>query len=171
LRWYAVHTRSNFEKRVAADFAAKGLENYLPAVREVHLWKDRKKAVEIPVFPGYVFVRVGNTDRERLQVLHTLGTVRILGNGGEIEPIPDLEIESLQQLMRSNTPVFAHPFLREGSWVRVKRGALEGLEGFLVRIKTRGRLVLSVNLLSRSVATEVDLTAVEAIRPAAVAYQ
>ncbi len=165
-RWYAVYTRSNFEKQVAAELTAKEIEHFLPLVDELHQWKDRRKLVHLPVFPGYVFARFGDTARARLQVLNTAGTVRILGSDGKIEPIPDLEIEAIRRLLKANVPYFAHPFLREGAWVRVKRGALKNVEGLLVRVKNKTRLVLSVSLLSQSVATEIDIRNVEVIRAA-----
>jgi len=165
-RWYAVHTRSNFEKRIASELLAKKIENYLPLIREVHQWKDRKKLVELPVFPGYVFVRFADSSKKRLEILKTAGTVRILGQGERIEAVPDPEIESIQHLLKSNVPCFAHPFLREGAWVRVKRGPLKDLEGLLVRMKSNTRLVLSVTLLSQSVATEIDVSDVEVLRRA-----
>jgi transcription antitermination factor NusG len=165
LCWYAVYTRSNFEKRVAANLAAKGVESYLPVVQQLHQWKDRKKMVDLPVFPGYVFVRFRDTATTRLGVLRTAGTVRILGQEDRIEPVPEWEIESIRRLLKANVPCFAHPFLREGAWVRVKRGPLKDLEGLLVRVKSKTRLVLSVALLSQSVATEIDVSDVEVIRP------
>lgn len=164
-RWYAVYTRSNFEKRVAAELDARPIENYLPLVSEWHQWKDRKKLVEAPVFAGYVFARFADSPQNRLRVLQTAGTVRILGQREQIEPIPDREIESIQRLLKANVPCFAHPFLREGAWVRVKRGALKDLEGLLVRVKSKTRLVLSITLLSQSVATEIDISDVEVTRP------
>ena len=164
-RWYAVHTRSNFEQRVAAELAAKGLESFLPATQEIHNWKDRKKLVEIPVFPGYVFARFPDSGAARVQVLRTSGAVRILGTSTAIEPVPEVEIESIRQLLRSTVPFFAHPFLREGALVRVRRGPLQGVEGLLLRVKNQGRLVLSVQMLAQSVATEVDIDAVEVLRP------
>lgn len=166
LCWYALYTRSNFERRVAVELAAKSLENYLPAFQQLHQWKDRKKWVDVPVFPGYVFARFRDTEKTRLKVLRTAGTVRILGQADRIEPIPDAEIESVRRLLKSDVPCFAHPFLREGAWVRVKRGALKGLEGLLVRVKSQTRLVLSISLLSQSVATEIDVADVEVLRPA-----
>jgi transcription antitermination factor NusG len=163
--WYAVHTRSKCEQPVAADLTGKGVENYLPAIREIHRWKDRKKEISVPLFPGYVFTRIPDTPASRLQVLRTNGTVRILGHGAEIEPVADREIEALKQLLQAQVPCLAHPFLREGAWVRVKRGALEGLEGLLARVKSGSRLVLSVEMLSQSVATEIDAHDVEVIKP------
>jgi len=164
-RWYAVYTRSNFEKTLAADLTAKGIEAYLPAVREVHRWKDRRKEVDVPIFPGYVFVRIPDSVPVRLQVVRCMGAVRILGNGPEIEPVPEIEIESVRRLLLSKAPFFSHPFLREGAWVRVKHGPLEGVEGLLVRVKSSSRLVLSVQMLSQSVATEIDSGDVEVLRP------
>ena len=164
--WYAVYTRSNFEKRVATELAAKNVEHYLPVVPQLHQWKDRRKMIDVPVFPGYVFARFRDSFITRLQVLRTAGTVRILGQGERIEPVPDAQIESIQRLLKANVPCFAHPFLREGAWVRVKRGPLRGLEGLLVRVKSKSRLVLSVTLLSQSVATEIDISDVEVLRPA-----
>jgi transcription antitermination factor NusG len=163
-RWYAVHTRSNFELAVSSELAAKGVECYLPAVEEIHHWKDRKKLVEVPLFRSYVFVRIADADANRLIVQRTWGVARILGNAGEIEPVPDAEIESVRLLLTGRAPVVGHPFLREGDWVRVKHGALTGLEGILIRIKNQFRLVVSVNLLCQSVATEIDASDVQIVR-------
>ena len=162
--WYAVYTRSNFEKRVAAELTALRVENYLPVVEQVHQWKDRKKVVEVPVFPGYVFSRFADSQAARLRVLRAGGAVRILGSSEWIEPIPEGEIESIRRLLQARVPCFVHPFLREGAWVRVKRGPLRDLEGLLVRVKSATRLVLSIALLSQSVATEIDAADVEALR-------
>jgi transcription antitermination factor NusG len=165
-RWYAVSTRSHFEPSVAADLGAKGIENYLPAVREVHQWKDRKKAVDVPLFPGYVFARFMDTDQARLMVLRVRGAVRILGQENAIEPIPDAQIDNVRQLLQSQRHFAVHPFLREGALVRVTAGPLKGVEGLLVRVKNENRLVLSVDALSQSVSTEIDINAVELLRPA-----
>jgi len=163
-RWYAVQTRSRFEKVVRAELTIKGIDHYLPTFEEVHQWKDRKKLVELPLFSGYVFARFQDADAARLQILRTTGVVRILGATGLIEPIHDWEIESIRQVLQSGTQCFPHPFVREGAWVRVRRGPLAGVEGRLVRVKSQNRLVLSVELLSQSVATEVDVWDVEPAR-------
>lgn len=169
--WYAVHVRSNFEKRVASELTAKGLESYLPAVTETHNWKDRKKKIDVPLFPGYVFTRLCDTPASRLSVLRTAGAARILGCQESIEAIPDAEIESIQRLLSANIPLLIHPLLREGSFVRILRGPLKDLEGMLVRIKSQTRLVLSVELLSRSVSTEVDVRDVEVMRVASSVHR
>ncbi len=169
--WYAVYTRSNFERKVVTELAARQMETYLPSVPEVHQWKDRKKVVEVPVFPGYVFARFVDSAAARQAILHTPGTVRILGHSGMIESVPDEEIEPIRKLLQSNNRCFAHPFLREGAWVRVKRGPLKNLEGLLVRVKNQSRLVLSIALLSQAVATEIDWQDVEVVQARAALGQ
>lgn len=159
--WYAVRTRSNFERRVATDLITRGLEIFLPSFREVHQWKDRKKIVEQPLFPGYLFTHMADSAEMRLAILKVPGAVQILGQGQSIEPVPDEQVEAVRAILAANVSCFAHPFLREGSRVRIRRGALKGIEGFLVRFKNQFRLVLSVELLSQSVATEVDIQDVE----------
>jgi transcription antitermination factor NusG len=162
--WYAVRTRSNFEKRVSTNLVEKGIESYLPVFREIHQWKDRRKIVEVPVFPGYLFTRMDDSLPTRHAVLRTDGAVSILGQGEKIEAVPDQQIESLRLLLGSNPRCLAHPLVREGAWVRVKRGSLKNLEGLLVRVKNQTRLVLSINLLSQSVSAEVDAGDVEYLR-------
>jgi transcription termination/antitermination protein NusG len=155
--WYALRTRSNFEKHVVSELALKGVDHYLPCLREIRWWKDRRKEIEEPLFRGYVFTRFADNPVNRLQVLKTLGAVNILGQGAQIEPIPDAEIDSIRAMLAANVRCFVHPFLREGCRVRVRRGPLKGLEGLLVRFKNDARLVISVNLLSQSVAAEIDI--------------
>jgi transcription antitermination factor NusG len=162
--WYAVQTRSRFEKAVRTELTCRGIENYLPEFAEIHQWKDRKKTVTLPLFPGYVFARFEELGDTRLEVLRTHGVVRILGNGSAIEPILYTEIASIQKLLRSGNHFYPYPFVRKGSWVRVRRGPLCGLEGRLIQIKSETRLVLSVDLLSRSVATEVYAQDIEPAR-------
>lgn len=159
--WYAIQTRSRFEKAVRTELTSRGIENYLAEFTEVHQWKDRKKAVTMPLFPGYVFARFEAAEAARGEVLRTNGVVRILGTGSAMEPVPTTEIDSLRQLLLSGNQFYPYPFAREGSWIRVRRGPLTGVEGRLVQIKSQSRLVLSVDLLSRSVATEVDARDVE----------
>lgn len=162
--WYAIQTRSNFERTVLSDLGAGGVGGYLPCFAEVHQWKDRKKLVERALFPGYVFARFVNDAAVRLRVLQARGSVRILGHCGSIEPIPDAEIEAIQRALSAKRPLLAHPFLRVGAWVRVRRGPLKDVEGRLVRVKNCTRLVLSISLLSQSVATEIDAADVEVIQ-------
>ena len=161
--WYALHTKSNFERRVSAELASKGIYSYLPAYEEIHQWKDRKKQVLVPLFPGYVFGRFEWDAEIRVSVLRTPGVVRILGQGADPEPVPEVEVDAIRLLLDSRVPCFAHPFLREGRRVRVKRGVLKGAVGILERFKSSTRLVMSVDLLCRSVAAEVDAADVEPV--------
>ena len=164
IEWYAVRTRSNCETKARLILSGKGIETYLPTFREVHQWKDRKKVVEQPLFPGYLFARIADCRETRLSVLSSNGVVGILGRGERIEPVPDKEIEAVRRLLCSNTPCQAHPLLQEGAWVRVKRGSLKNIEGLLVRLKNQTRLVLSITLLSQSVSTEIDASDVQFLR-------
>jgi transcription antitermination factor NusG len=162
--WYVVHTRSNCEQKVALELLARKFEHYLPVFRELHQWKDRRKLVDLPLFPGYVFVRMLDSAVTRLEIRKIESAVRILGYREHIEPVAEDEIAGLKRLLSANGRCMAHPLLREGAWVRVKRGALEGLEGLLVGMKNHTRLVLSIELLSQSVSTEIDASDVEFLR-------
>ena len=163
VNWYAVQTRSNMEQCVTSELILKGIENFFPAYEELHQWADRKKMVTRPLFPGYVLIRCADSSQSRLRVLQTHGVVRILGNGKQLEPIPPPQVISVQQMLASGKPCFPHPLLRAGAKVRVRRGPLKDLIGILVRFKQQNRLVLSVDLIAQSVATEVDLKDVEVI--------
>ena len=155
-KWYAIRSRSNFEKKIATELDGRGVEHYLPAYDEIHQWKDRKRAITVPLFPGYVFARFVDEPGLRRTVLTASGIVEILGNSRGPEPIPDDQIEAVRALLDSRVRCFAHPLLREGMRVRVIRGALEGMEGLLVRVKNQARLVISIPLLNQSVAAEVN---------------
>jgi transcription antitermination factor NusG len=162
-QWYALNTRSNFEKQIAAELKTKGIEHYLPAYDEVHQWKDRKKKITVPLFPGYLFARFLDEPHLRLKVLATAGVVRILGNGGGIEPVPEEQVEAVRAILNSRLPHFRDTLLSPGTRVRVMRGALAGLEGTLVRTKRQARLVITIPLLGQSIAAEVTAADVEAI--------
>ena len=157
--WYAIRTRSNYEKKTAAALAGKGYDPYLPIYRTRRRLSDRVIVTELPVFPGYVFCRFDVL--KRLPILTTLGVVSLVGFGNEPVVINDSEIEAIQTVLASGLNAGPHPFLREGQRIRVKRGALEGLEGILLKQKTEWRLVISVEMLQRSIAVEVDSEAVE----------
>lgn len=159
--WYAVHTRHQHEKLVARTLANKGFEVFLPLYSEARRWRDRTKVVELPLFSCYVFLR-GDLDR-RLAILTTPGVHRMVATGGKLAGIPEEEIQAVRSVIENRINVEPYPFLKCGDLVRVKVGALRGLEGFLVRKKGQTRLIISVSLLERSVAAEVDASAVERI--------
>jgi transcription antitermination factor NusG len=159
--WYAVHTRHQHEKLVARTLANKGFEVFLPLYSEVRQWRDRTKTVELPLFSCYVFLR-GDLDR-RLAIVTTPGVHRMVATGGKLAGIPEEEIQAVRSVIENRINVEPYPFLKCGDLVRVKTGALQDLEGFLVRKKGQTRLIISVSLLERSVAVEVDASTVERI--------
>lgn len=160
MKWYAIRVRSNAEQTTAAYLGSIGYEVFFPTYREIRKWSDRAKEVRVPLFGGYIFCQMNIENR--LPLLQASGVVDIVGFGRQFEPVPDSEIEAVQRMV--NSPAFArpYPFLSAGARVELRHGPLAGLEGILVQNRSDCRLVVSVNLLQRSVAVEVD---VEWIRP------
>jgi transcription antitermination factor NusG len=169
--WWAVYTRHQHEKTVAENLSTNGLEIFLPLYTVVRQWKDRKKHISLPLFPCYVFLR-GEPGR-RVQVLSTPGVHTIVTIVGRPAPIPEVEIEAIRRAVESPLVVEPHPFLRRGDWVRIKSGPLAGIEGILIRRKSSYRLVLSAELLQKSIAVEIDAFSVEPLsrRAQAAAWQ
>ena len=159
--WYALYTRHQHEKNSARILANKGFDTFLPLYTAAHQWKDRVRRVSLPLFPCYVFIR-GGINR-RFEVLTTPGIHSWVGVAGNPSPIPDEEIDSVRQVVENTLRVEPHPFLKCGDWVRVTSGPLVGIEGILVRKKNLFRLVLSVELVEKSVAVEVDASVVERV--------
>lgn len=153
-RWYALRTRSRHEKQVRDRLAAQGVERLLPTVTRLSQWKDRKKAIELPLFAGYCFARF--SWRDRMSVLMISGVVTVVGSGTNPEPITEEEIEGLQRLVASPLPYSTHPYLRKGMAVKVIRGPLEGVRGIFLRQDKRCRLVISVHLIKQAAAVEID---------------
>ncbi len=159
--WYALHTRYQHERVVAQMLCNKGFDVLLPLYTAVRRWKDRSKQLDLPLFPCYLFLR-GGLER-RLDLLTTPGIHSILGDRHHPVPVPQTEIDAVRRLLDQGAKVEPHPYLKCGDWVRVRSGPLEGLEGLLVRKKNLYRLVLSVDLLERSAAVEVDVSTVDRI--------
>lgn len=152
--WYALRVRSNFEKAVQAALRNRGLNEFLPLYKTVSRWSDRSKKIERPLFPGYVFGRFNAT--HRLPVLTIPGVVHIIGNSTGPIPVDEEELNAIRRSVESSLCVMPWPFLAVGDRVVVEDGALAGIEGILVRLKDSLRIVVSVNLLQRSVAVELD---------------
>jgi transcription antitermination factor NusG len=152
--WYALHVRSRRESYVAAQITSQGYECFLPAYRNLRQWSDRVKEVEQPLFPGYLFCRFNFLERRPL--ITTPGVMQIVGTGRTAVAVADDEIVALQLALSSGLPRQPWPFLEVGQRVRINYGNLHGLEGLLVNLKGNHRVVLSVSLLQRSVAMEVD---------------
>jgi transcription antitermination factor NusG len=161
LSWWALYTRHQHEKVVADVLSAKGFEVFLPLYDSIRRWKDRQKLLSLPLFPCYVFIR-GEVGR-CLQVVNTPGVHMILNQGEHFAVIPENEIEAIRRTVEGPFRMEPHPFLRCGDRVRVVCGSLQGVEGILVRKKNQFRLVLSVDMLAKSVAVEIDAADVESV--------
>jgi len=161
--WWAVYTRHHHEKAIADMLTAKGFKVFLPLYESIRRWKDRKMVLSLPLFPCYLFVR-GGLDR-KLQVVTTPGIYTILYRGEQVAIIPDREMEAIRRAINGPCNVEPYPFLKCGTRVRVIRGALEGVEGILIRKKNLFRLILSVDMLAQSVAVEVHASDVERCAP------
>ena len=153
-KWFAVWTRARHEVAVARQLRLKEVEGFLPTFPRWSRWKDRKKRIDWPLFPGYCFVRIDPA--ESLAVLKCTGVVGLVSFQGTPAPIPDLEIESIRTLIASHLPYDPCPLVREGDRVEVVHGALKGVVGRLVRKGSRARLVLAVDLIGQGVSVEVD---------------
>jgi transcription termination/antitermination protein NusG len=158
--WWAVYTRHQHEKVVAEALAAKDFEVFLPLYESTRRWKDRNKVLSLPLFPCYLFVR-SSLDR-KLHVATTPGVHMILTRGERVAVVPNAEIAAIQRAVGGSFSVEPFPFLKCGTRVRVIRGALEGVEGLLIRKKSKFRLILSVDMLAQSVAVEVQACDVKA---------
>ena len=161
LEWYAVRVRSNCEAAVNGALTNKAYEAFLPTYRTRRRWSDRMKDVEAPLFRGYTFCRFDAS--RRLPILTTPGVVAIVGSAAGPIPIDKQEIANVRSLATSGVVMGPWPFLREGQFVSVERGPLAGVEGIIVSLKGQFRLVVSISLLQRSVAVEIDRTWVRPI--------
>jgi transcription antitermination factor NusG len=159
--WFAVRTRARAEKSVQEQLDRKGIEVFLPTTRRWSRWKDRKKEVDWPLFPGYCFARFDPLGS--LAVLKCVGVASIVAFGNEFAPISDGEIASLRILVKSALKYDPAPYLKEGEMVRVTHGPLTGVVGRLVRKGLKARLVLSVDLIGQAVSAEVDAADVQAL--------
>jgi transcription antitermination factor NusG len=154
--WYAVQTRARHEKSVAFRLQERGVTTFLPLVTETHRWSDRKKVVEVPLFNCYLFAKIAPTNPDRLRVLQLEGVLSLVGKRGEGTPIPDGQIESVRLLLDEKLPWGSHPFLKIGQRVRIRSGALDGMEGILVSCNGDRTLVISVDAIQRSLAVRVE---------------
>jgi transcription antitermination factor NusG len=160
-QWYAAYTYAKHERRVAQQLEEHLIEAFLPTYRSVRRWKDRRKVLELPLFPSYVFVQLGGKDR--LDLLRLPGVLGLVCFQGRPAPVESAEIESLRQGLADRTIVHPHPYLKAGRRVRIRSGSMAGVEGILVRKKDCTRVVLSISLLQRSVSIDIDEADVDAI--------
>jgi transcription antitermination factor NusG len=158
--WFAVWTRSRHEQVVREQIEGKGIEAFLPTITRWSRWKDRRKKVDWPLFPGYCFARFD--PGQRLSVLKCSGVVNIVSVNGDIAAIPDVEIESIRRLVTSELQYDPCPLIQEGSMVEVVHGPLKGVVGRLLRKGAHARLMLAVDLIGQAVSVEVDAADVRA---------
>ncbi len=156
MNWYAAYVRSNHEFVARDEFQRKRIENFLPTVRKLRQWKDRKKNIEFPIFPGYVFIHVNPSSEDFLSVVKTRGVINLVSaRPGTPTPVVDDEIDSLKLLVESGRNVDVYPHLKEGSRVRVRRGPLKGAAGTLEKKDGQYTFLVNIELLGRSIGVKI----------------
>ncbi len=163
--WYAAYTASRHEKRVAQQLQDRGVENFLPLFDTIHRWKNGRHRVQLPLFSGYVFVRIAL--RDRLRALQVPGLVRLVGFNGMPFPLPESDIDAIRNALHAGVAAEPYPYLTAGIRVEICRGPLQGMTGILLRRRNGFRIVLSLDLIMRSMMVEVDAADVVPIRKSA----
>jgi transcription termination/antitermination protein NusG len=161
--WYAVRTRPRHEKVVTHSLETAGIETFLPLCPQVRTWSDRRKVVDFPLFPGYIFARTTWSMQARVRIFQTNGVIGFVGPRKEATPIPVQQIDAVRSLVRAQAECRPHSYLAVGQRVRIQNGALQGLQGILVRVASDHSLVVSVDLINRSVAIRLDGYEVEGL--------
>jgi transcription antitermination factor NusG len=169
--WFAVWTKSRQEKVTAAMIQSLGVTNFLPLRTESRQWSDRKQTVNVPLFSGYLFVRMSLSDGSKRRVLQVPGVAGFVGNSHGPLPVPDDQIEAVRTVIERRIECTVHPLLEEGDKVRVLRGPLAGMEGRLIRSNSLTRLVISIGMIHRSLAVQVDRDDVERFEDCAAALE
>jgi transcription antitermination factor NusG len=154
--WYAVHTQARHERVIAQRLREQGVNTFLPLVTEVHRWSDRRKSVELPLFGCYLFVKLSPASDERLRVLRIDGVFKFVGDRGMGTPIAEAQIDAVRTLIGQQIPRHVHPFLQIGQRVRVRGGALDGVEGILLSRNDDNTLVVSIDAIQRSLAIRIQ---------------
>ena len=154
--WYALYTRSRFEKKLMSELVDRSIEVFLPMREILSRWKDRKKKVWLPLFPGYLFVRQEDTPANRYRILNIPGAVRFVGFNGQTVPIPQEQIEGVRKFLEAKLSVDPYPYMTIGRRVEVIAGPLKGIQGKLVQKKGRFRFIIQVDLIRQAVAVEID---------------
>ena len=161
--WYAIHTRARHEKSVTAQLERTGVTTFLPLVRQTHRWSDRQKSVQCVLFDCYTFVCLEAYAKKHRQILETPGVIGFVGIRGAGLPIPDKEIEDIRTLLANEIPCSLYPFLGTGRRVRIRGGCMDGLEGILVAKNSDQSLVVSIDMIQRSVAVRIAGYGVEPV--------
>jgi transcription antitermination factor NusG len=161
--WYALYTRSRFEKKMLGELTERQIEVFLPMREVISRWKDRKKKIWIPLFPGYIFIHQVDTPANRYRVLNLPGAVRFVGLEGHAEPIPESQIVAVRRFLEANIAVDPYPYIQVGQTVEITAGPLKGIHGILVQKKGRFRFVLKVDLIQQAVSIEIDASDVQPV--------
>jgi transcription antitermination factor NusG len=161
--WYALYTRSRFEKKLMSELADRSIEVFLPMREVLSRWKDRKKKIWLPLFPGYIFVHQVDTPANRYRVLNVPGAVRFVGFNSQTVPIPQEQIDGVRRFLESSLMVDPYPYMQIGRRVEVIAGPLKGIQGKLVQKRGRFRFVLQVDLIRQAVSVEIDASDVRPI--------
>src|SRR5450631_3637428 len=156
LRWYALHTRARHEKAIERRLRDQGLETFVPTAMEVHRWSDRTQKVEVPLFSCYVFIRCALSAEDRTRVYQIESVHGFVGTRGSSLPIPDEQIERIRKVLTQSAPWRSYPFLKVGQRVRVRGGAMDGVEGVFVSENGDHSLIISVDAIQRSMAVRID---------------
>ncbi len=157
--WFAVYTQVRHEKKVSKEIENRDIETYLPLRQQTSYWKDRKKIVHLPLFPGYLFVKI--RPEKRTDVLKVPGIVRILGVNGELTPVPEYQIEGIKELLESGLKYEIAKQYVSGREVEVTKGLLAGTEGKIIELRGHYKLILSVDIIKRSILVEVGIDQVD----------
>jgi transcription antitermination factor NusG len=163
LAWYALYTRSRHEKKLLTELTDRSLDVFLPMREVLSRWKDRKKRIWLPLFPGYIFVRQVDTPENRFRVLNMPGAVRFVGHEGHAERIPDEQIDAVRRFLETKIAVDPYPYIHMGQRVEIIAGSLKGIQGVLIQKKNRFRFVLQVDLIRQAVSIEIDASDVRPV--------
>jgi transcription antitermination factor NusG len=155
-QWFALQTRARHEKVVAQRLHDRGITTFLPLVRGVHRWSDRRKTVELPLFSCYVFAKLVPRNDQRLRVLLVDGVSRFVGPSGQGVTIPEEQIDAVRKVVGEKLPYSSYPFLKIGQRVRIRSGALDGVEGILISRSGDRTLIVSVDAIQRSLAVRIE---------------
>ena len=155
-KWYALYTRSRFEKKMLSELTDRRIEAFLPMREILSRWKDRKKRIWIPLFPGYIFINHADTPENRYRILNIPGAVRFVGFEGRANPIPEEQILYVRQFLEASIAIDPYPYIQVGSRVEVIAGPLRGIRGILVEKRGRFRFVIQVDLIRQAVSAEID---------------
>ncbi len=161
--WYALYTRSRFEKKMLSELTERSVEVFLPMREIISRWKDRKKKIWIPLFPGYIFINHVDTPENRFRILNIPGAVRFVGIKGHADPIPEEQIQYVRRFLEASIAIDPYPYIQVGSRVEVIAGPLSGVRGILVEKRGRFRFVLQVDLIRQAISVEIDASDVRPV--------